>query len=90
MSKQDNQDYMMTELDEFGNANIIGIENKAWQLGLSFNDMNRVTDALNKLYSLEFRERNGCEWCRCFEEQLKNTNTYYCPVCGKYLRGKKG
>ncbi len=43
----------LTEIDEYGNADIIGMEDETWQMGLSFNDMNRVTLALNRLHRLE-------------------------------------
>jgi hypothetical protein len=43
----------LTEIDEFGNADIIGMEDETWQMGLSFNDMNKVTLALNRLHRLE-------------------------------------
>ena len=43
----------LTEIDEYGNADIIGMEDETWQMGLSFNDMNKVTLALNRLHRLE-------------------------------------
>ena len=43
----------LTEVDEYGNADIIGMEDETWQMGLSFNDMNKMTLALNRLHRLE-------------------------------------
>ena len=39
----------LTELDEYGNADIIGVNSPDLQLHLEFDEFNRVTDALNKL-----------------------------------------
>ena len=39
----------MTERDEFGNADIIGVESADLQQNLGFDDFNRVTAALNRL-----------------------------------------
>ena len=43
----------LTEVDEYGNADIIGMEDETWQMGLSFNDMNKMTLVLNRLHRLE-------------------------------------
>jgi hypothetical protein len=43
----------LTEIDEYGNADIIGMEDETWQMGLSFNDMNKMTLVLNRLHRLE-------------------------------------
>lgn len=39
----------LTERDEYGNANIIGVDSADLQLNLEFDAMNKVTEALNKL-----------------------------------------
>lgn len=49
----------LTERDEFGNANIIEIDNAEFQLNLDFDDFNRVTNALNKLAKYEDLEEQG-------------------------------
>ena len=48
-------DYMerLTERDEFGNADIIGVDSEDLQLNLDFKQMNKVTDTLNKLAEYE-------------------------------------
>jgi len=43
----------LTERDEFGNADIIGVDSADMQLHLEFNGMNAVTDALNRLADYE-------------------------------------
>ena len=43
----------LTERDEFGNADIIGVDSEDLQLNLDFEQMNKVTDALNKLSEYE-------------------------------------
>lgn len=48
-----------TERDEFGNANIIEVDNAEFQLSLDFDDFNRVTNALNKLAEYEDLEEQG-------------------------------
>ena len=42
----------LTQRDEYGNADVIGGE-IGFQMELDFEDMNRVTDALNKLAEYE-------------------------------------
>jgi hypothetical protein len=42
-----------TEYDEYGNADIIGVNSPDLQLHLDFDEMNRVTDALNRLAKYE-------------------------------------
>lgn len=89
---------MLTKIDEYGNADIIGMEDETWQHGLSFGDMNRVTEALNKLNCFEQRQRQGCDFCLqgkpikahlihkesgCQLGFSKKAN--YCPICGKRL-----
>lgn len=43
----------LTERDEFGNADIIGVDTADLQFNLDFEQMNLVTDALNKLADYE-------------------------------------
>lgn len=42
-----------TERDEFGNANIIGVDSADLQLNLEFDELNKVTAALNRLAAYE-------------------------------------
>ncbi|HBI61681.1 MAG TPA: hypothetical protein DDY31_10815, partial [Lachnospiraceae bacterium] len=42
-----------TERDEFGNADIIGVDSMGLQCNLKFDEFNRVTNALNKLAEYE-------------------------------------
>lgn len=43
----------LTERDEFGNADIAGVNSGDFQLGLAFDEFNLVTDALNRLAAYE-------------------------------------
>ena len=43
----------LTERDEYGNADIIGVDSEDLQLNLDFEGFNRVTEALNRLASYE-------------------------------------
>ena len=43
----------LTSRDEYGNANIIGVDSEDLQLNLKFDEFNRVTDALNRLAAYE-------------------------------------
>lgn len=43
----------LTERDEFGNADIIGVDSEDLQCNLEFDEFNRVTVALNRLASYE-------------------------------------
>ena len=66
----------LTEIDEYGNADIIGMEDETWQMGLSFNDMNKMTLALNRLHRLE----------KLYEQQKQpdpNTGLMPCGCGGK-------
>ena len=49
----------LTERDEFGNADIIGVDSEDLQLNLDFEQMNKVTDSLNKLAEYEDLEETG-------------------------------
>lgn len=39
----------LTERDEFGNADIIGVDSADLQLNLEFDELNKTTNALNRL-----------------------------------------
>ena len=59
----------LTKRDEYGNADIIGVDSADLHLNLDFEEMNKVTEALNRLAELEDkieRDENG---------KLKNTDT---------------
>lgn len=43
----------LTEYDEYGNTDIIGVDSANFTLNLEFNEFNLVTDALNKLSAYE-------------------------------------
>ena len=43
----------LTERDEYGNADIIGVESADLQLNLEFDEFNKVTNALNRLAAYE-------------------------------------
>lgn len=43
----------LTERDEYGNADIIGIDSADLQMNLDFDDFNKVTYALNRLAAYE-------------------------------------
>ena len=49
----------LTERDEFGNADIIGVDSEDLQLNLDFEQMNKVTYALNKLAEYEDLDEQG-------------------------------
>lgn len=49
----------MTERDEFGNANIIGVDSMDLQCNLTFDEFNKVTNALNRLAGYEELEEQG-------------------------------
>lgn len=49
----------LTERDEYGNANIIGVDSADLQLNLEFDAMNKVTETLNKLAAYEDRDEQG-------------------------------
>lgn len=48
-----------TERDEFGNADIIGVESACLQENLNCKEFNKVTNALNKLADYEDLEEQG-------------------------------
>ena len=49
----------LTERDEFGNADIIGVDSEELQINLDLSELNRVTVALNKLAAYEDLEEQG-------------------------------
>ena len=49
----------LTKRDEFGNADIIGVDSMDLQQNLGFEEFNKVTDALNKLAEYEELEEQG-------------------------------
>jgi len=49
----------LTERDEFGNANIIGVDSEDLQSNLEFKEFNKVTEALNRLAHYEDLAEKG-------------------------------
>ena len=49
----------LTERDEFGNADITGVDSADLQLNLEFEELNKVTNALNRLAEYEDLEEQG-------------------------------
>lgn len=49
----------LTKCDEFGNADIIGVDSNDLQMNLDFDEFNKVTNALNKLAEYEDLEEQG-------------------------------
>ncbi len=49
----------LTERDEFGNADIIGVDGMDLQCNLEFDEFNKVTNALNKLAKYEDLEEQN-------------------------------
>ena len=49
----------LTQYDEFGNADIIGVDSEELQINLDYAELNRVTNALNKLAKYEDLEEQG-------------------------------
>ena len=58
MERQENMD-RLTERDEFGNADIIGVDSMDLQCNLEFDEFNKVTNALNKLAKYEDLEEQN-------------------------------
>lgn len=56
----------LTERDEYGNADIIGVDGSTLQGNLEFDELNLVTNALNKLADYEEREP-ATNWTPCAE-----------------------
>lgn len=63
----------LTERDEFGNADIIGVDSGELQGNLGFKELNRVTCALNRLAELEDKLESG----QAFELPCKVGDTIY-------------
>jgi hypothetical protein len=92
----------LTEIDEYGNADIIGMEDETWQMGLSFNDMNKMTLALNRLHRLEklYEQHKqpdpttGLVPCGCggkagfhYSVMMRDNDCYVeCGVCGGHTK----
>ena len=49
----------LTTRDEFGNADIIGVDSARLQLHLDYDEINRVTEALNRLARYEDEHEKG-------------------------------
>lgn len=49
----------LTKRDEFGNADIVGVNSADLQLNLEFDEFNKVTSALNKLAHYEELQEQG-------------------------------
>lgn len=49
----------LTERDEYGNADIIGVDSSNWQFNLTFEELVKVTNALNTFAELEDKIENG-------------------------------
>lgn len=63
----------LTKRDEYGNADIIGVDSNELQLNLEFEELNKVTDALNRLATYEDTEEEG----RLVELPCKVGDTVY-------------
>ena len=61
----------LTERDEYGNTDIIGVDSADLQLSLEFDEFNRVTSALNRLAELEDAEEQRNKGCEANVKQLK-------------------
>ena len=86
----------LTKRDEYGNADIIGVDSAELQINLEFNGLNLVTAALNKLAAYEDAEAEGrlvvlpCkvgDTVYTIEEDLFACDT--CPQGGEGFNGKK-
>lgn len=49
----------LTERDEFGNADIIGLDTNELASSLDFDGLNKLTSALNKFADLEYKIESG-------------------------------
>lgn len=67
----------LTERDEYGNANIIGVDSADLQLNLGFNELNRVTEALNRLAAYEDTSFMP-DKIEKLKKELYLTGTYVC------------
>ncbi len=73
----------LTECDEFGNADIIGVDSMDLQCNLSGDEFNKVTNALNKLAEYEDLEEQENMLIKAYEICLAQE----CTHCGykKYV-----
>lgn len=77
----------LTERDEFGNANIIGVDSADLQLNLGFDEFNRVTNALNTLAHFEENEedynaiKSACAAVDDENERLRSENRALHEFC---------
>lgn len=75
----------ITERDEFGNADIIGIDSSDLQLNLDFDEFNKVTEALNRLADYEDTNLMPKEivQLKTENEAAMNELKYYgdCTIC---------
>ena len=72
----------LTERDEFGNADIIGVDSQdLTECIYTVDELNRVTAALNKLADYEDAEETAC--CGAIAGSRKNTSEDFlpCPLC---------
>lgn len=67
----------LTERDEYGNADIIGVDSSNWQFNLTFEELVKVTNALNTFAKLEDKIENGtlkevvrCKDCVYFQPEF--------------------
>lgn len=67
----------VTTKDEYGNADILGVDSELLYDGLSFNETNILTNALNRLAELEDKIENGtlkevvrCKDCVYFQPEF--------------------
>jgi hypothetical protein len=69
----------LTERDEYGNADIIDVDNIAFQCNLYFEELNKVTDALNKLADYEdtgLSPEDCAEYKKFEDEIIKSGKTF--------------
>ena len=67
----------LTERDEYGNADIIGVDSNELQDGFDFDSFNLVTEALNKLAKLEDLEEILPEIVDSLKDEADKTMAFY-------------
>ena len=67
----------LTERDEFGNADIIGVYMLLQDLELNFAELNLVTEALNKLAKLEDLNEILCEIVDSLQDEADKIMEFY-------------
>ncbi len=72
----------LTERDEFGNADIIGVDSQELTESLDFDQLNRVTEALNRLAAYEDTDFTPAD--------IKDMRNELCLKCGDYKNAHKG